>query len=259
MPGKRKPIPRPGAEPKTGWQKARPYVFGVGVPAIAAVVVIVISLIIFRPSPSLVEDVYIKKTEIETVPVEPVKGKKSSVETVQPISSSPAVYSDAGDTSSRLALAGTVNTMAGTSNTATIQTIETQDTSVLSVIDTAGTRRMVEEQLQKEIETMRNTYHSKRQGLLNDAVSFLRGRHSERGVRAKAANFRKLAESLQKSLSDFPQPSSDAERKLWDAQKEEMQTSIDFCRMLADRISATQGVERKMRIAANQLEAQGAP
>lgn len=140
-----------------------------------------------------------------------------------------------------------------------LATEEITDSSVVTTIDIEATNREIEKQLNEEIERMREQYHSNREGLMRDAVSFLRGNHSERGVKSKAANFRKLADKLRQDIEDFPKASSDGEAKLWAAQIEELEKSASYCNQLADRISATQASERKMKIAASQLESQGAP
>jgi len=149
---------------------------------------------------------------------------------------------------------------AGMDTIRVINTQETPESTVVMTVDTSATRERAEKRLAEEIQKMRDMYHEKRTALLNEAVGFLNGsNHSERAVKAKAANFRALGDKLLEDIDKFGKPSSEAEGKLWDAQKEELRKSASFCHSLADRISATQADPRRMKITASQLQAAGAP
>ncbi len=249
MVARRPPVQK---RPATGWQKAKPYVLGIGVP------VLVLALFIWGATSLFKSAAKSPVGSGELIATEPDLGVGLVVErpsgggeeVVQPL-----------EVASAAAAVETASTAAAPSTPApgAAGAVEEPSESLVNVVDTAETRRRAQQRLQEEIDKMRQMYHERRQALLNEAVGFLRGTHSERGVRAKAANFRKLADQLLQKIDEFPEPSSEAEAKLWDAQKEELRKTADFLNYIANTISATRADRRRMRIAASRLEAEGAP
>jgi hypothetical protein len=126
------------------------------------------------------------------------------------------------------------------------------DSTVVKVVDSVATKQKAQANLQAEIDKMRAQYRERRKALLNEAAGFLKGTPSERAVNLKAESFRKLGQELKSKT--FPKPSSADEGKLWDEQKRELDNTANFCAQLGDRLSATGGDERKMKIAALELE-----
>ena len=249
-PNSSKPAKRPSwrdklNQPKTGWEKAKPIVLGLGIPVAIAIVLIVVAVIIFRPGPSIDMELYTEPKRDSSIPADSEAAQKQTIGIA------------AGNQSTAIQASGT-STMQTAPASSTRTTI-TPDSSVISAVDTTASRQNSEKRLAEEVEKMRNIYRDRRKSLMNEAVSFLRGTHSEKGIKAKAANYRELATKIREEISKFPKPASDAETKLWDAQKEELNKTADYCNTLADRISGTQGDGRKMKVAANQLETQGAP
>jgi len=233
---------------KTGWDKAKPYVFGIGIPVVVIIIMTITIVSIFKPSSD--ENVQDTSTPTGWISTQPHSTNSHNAKS-KPVNK-PSAYPD--NSSNR---ADTADNIANTTSESTT-TIEPSD-STLSVIDTSALRELQEQNIREEIDKMREQYHNNRVSLLNEALSFLRGKHSQRGVKSKASNFKKLGDNLLKKIDEFPQSSSDAEKKLWDAQKDELRRTASFLDKIATRISATNGETRKMRMAASTLESEGAP
>ncbi len=247
----RKPIPRPDAPKPEGWEKIKPKVLGIGITLIIVIGIIVGVSFIFHSS-YRGADVYIER-EPDLSSLETNKkgktppAKKTSERVTNPVT--PATNENAGDTF--YAQKNTTAVAAGT--------LSADTTTTAAVIDSEALRKEIEKRVQAEIKKQAEFYHNKRQSLRDEAVAFLRAKHSQRGVKMKAANYRKLAQKLLEDIKKFGEPSSEAEGKIWEAQKDELRKSADYCNDLANRIEMTGGIERKMRITASQLETEEAP
>jgi len=238
---------------KTKWEKARPYVLGIGIPAVIILALAIGLTIAFKPTQE--EDIQDTSTPTGWI-VTPSTGENKQAPKPKPVTTQTPTYStNSANTNANETLSIPPET-ASISSSAT-DTVKSD--SVISVIDTAATRKLQEKKLQEEIDKMRQQYHNNRVALLNEAVNFLHGNHSQRAVKAKASNFKKLGDDLLKKIDEFPQPSSDAEEKLWDAQKEELRKTASFLKDIATKVSATNGETRKMRMTANLLQSEGAP
>ncbi len=242
----RQPMPRRGRVPKTGWEKARPIVFGVGIPVIAVIILIFVAVKLFSPPKSIVDDDVFIKSESRKGQIVTYGASDSSKQVG--ISTPPQLAASMSDSAGSTAVMGTDTAQ---------RTEELLTDSTVRVIDTAATRELREKKLNEEIEQMRNSYRERRQAIINEAVSYLRGTHSERAIKAKAANFRKLADDLRAKVDEFPETNSEYEKALWDAQKEELYKTADFIGRIADNISSTRGEERKMKITASSIESMG--
>ena len=242
-------------KPKTGWEKAKPYVLGIGIPVLLAGVIVILAMTLFSQRIHEPAEVVV---ETELPPVTPITstqmassqstgGNQTTGQTQQTTTPPPV---SAAETSAETAVSA---------ETVQAQPSQQASDSTVMVLDTAKVRELEMKKVQEEIAQMRQQYHENRVRLLQEAVTFLRGRHTQRAVKAKGANFKKLAEQLRQKINEFPQPSSEYEKMLWDAQKEELAKTADFLEKIGNRVAATNGVERKMRATANALESEGAP
>ncbi len=244
-------------KPKTGWEKAKPYVLGIGIPVLAVVAIIVLAMTLFSQRIHEPAEVVV---ETELPPVTPMTSTQTA--SSQSTGGNQTAGQPQQATTPPPAPVSTAETVAETTaypETAQAQPSQQPSDSAVMVLDTAKAHELEMKKVQEEIQQMRQQYHENRVRLLQEAVRFLRGRHTQRAVKAKGANFKKLAEQLRQKISDFPQPSSEYEKMLWDAQKEELAKTADFLEKIGNRVAATNGVERKMRATANALESEGAP
>ena len=252
---KRKPIPRSAeTEEKTGWAKAKPLVLGIGIPAVIIIGLIIGVSSLFRSSYRGAE-VYIE-TEPDLSVLEKAENNKPPQPTEHPQEVS--ATNPVADRNVVQSSGETVQSVSG-ENVARASSSQVADTQQAAVIDSEAVKAEIEKRVKEEIAKIRDFYHGKRRSLRDEAVAFLRARHSQKGVKMKAANFRKLADQLLKDIEKFGEPSSEAEGKIWEAQKEELRKSANYCRNLASQIEMTGGNERKMKITATNLENQQVP
>ncbi|MCD6531743.1 hypothetical protein J7K99_04815 [bacterium] len=242
-------------KPKTGWEKAKPYVLGIGIPVLLAGVIVILAMTLFSQRIHEPAEVVV---ETELPPVTPITSTQMAS------SQSTGGNQTAGQTQQTTIPPPVSATETIAETTASAETVQAQPSqqasdSTVMVLDTAKVRELELKKVQEEIAQMRQQYHENRVRLLQEAVTFLRGQHTQRAVKAKGANFKKLAEQLRQKINEFPQPSSEYEKMLWDAQKEELAKTADFLEKIGNRVAATNGVERKMRATANALESEGAP
>ncbi|MCD6532270.1 hypothetical protein J7K99_07490 [bacterium] len=244
-------------KPKTGWEKAKPYVLGIGIPVLLAGVIVILAMTLFSQRIHEPAEVVVETELPPVTPITPTQmassqstgGNQTAGQTQQTPTPPPTPVSTGETAAETAASAGTAQT----------QPSQQASDSAVMVLDTAKVRELEMKKVQEEIVQMRQQYHENRVKLLQEAVRFLRGQHTQRAVKAKGANFKKLAEQLRQKINEFPQPSSEYEKMLWDAQKEELAKTADFLEKIGNRVAATNGVERKMRATANALESEGAP
>ncbi|RKZ34717.1 hypothetical protein DRQ33_01575, partial [bacterium] len=217
--------------PKTKWEKAKPYVLGIGIPVVVILIIVILAVTLF--SQKIHSDVKVT-LQTDRIPLEPMEmetptvGQKSSSQQSAPVQTT---YTTTNTVST-----GTVDVgqQTATGETLSVDTAGIESTeSTITVVDTAATRKLREQKLKQEIEKMRKQYHDNRVALLNEAVRFLQGNHTKQVVKAKASNFAELADKLREKVKEFPEPASVYEERFWDAQKNELLKTADFLDKIA--------------------------
>lgn len=131
----------------------------------------------------------------------------------------------------------------------------TAQSGTIAVVDTVKTRQLMEAKLQEEMSNIHNLYMDRRRALLNEAVAYLRGNHTQRAVQAKAQNFSNLASELEKKINEFPKPTSEFEAKLHEYQKQELRKTIDFLNRIARAMIPVAGDQTREKRTAAMMEA----
>ena len=134
----------------------------------------------------------------------------------------------------------------------TYAVVESTATTV-TLIDTARLRELEEKRLEFEIDSLRSFYGSRRKELIGRAISFLERSQTIQLAIGMAKAYEDLASKIEADVEKFPEPKTEAQGRLWDAQKEELRKTAKLARDIALIIRQTKGEKRRMRQAAENL------
>jgi len=134
----------------------------------------------------------------------------------------------------------------------TYAVVESTATTV-TLIDTARLRELEEKRLEFEIDSIRSFYGSRRKALIERAISFLERSQTIQLAIGMAKAYEDLASKIEADVEKFPEPKTEAQGRLWDAQKEELRKTAKLARDIALIIRQTKGEKRRMRQAAENL------